>query len=1312
MVEDRRASVRFGTIVARNYLPYARVLAASLARHHPGVRLACLVIDDLERTWQGPIDGASGGVIDLVHLADVIREPLELERMAMCYDVMELATAVKPWWLAHLLEDGGPAVYLDPDTDCHAPLDGLADLAVREGIVLTPHTTEPVPRDGRKPSEADLMETGTYNLGFIAVSAAAAPFLAWWQERLRRDAIVDPKGMLFTDQRWVDLVPGYFDVHILRDPGCNVAYWNLGTRTVEAVPGGGGYTVNGRPLRFLHFSGYDPDRPHLLSRHQGDRPRVLLSERPLVRRLCDDYRRRLLLAGWGDPDLPAYGYGRIPGGPRIDRLMRRVYRQALLAHETEGRPEPPNPFCPGEAPAFLAWLLEPVGGPGSRLTRYLDHLYHARQDLQVAFNGVPGPGTEWYLDWARDHGVKEEGLPVELIPPPREPVPDDVDRDPRRLRAEPRAALRPGTDALNLWRELAPAGRRPRAARRRPPLDVGGGASGPEADEGRAGLPGWGGVTALAASPRLPEGVNVAGYLEAELGLGTAARGVLRAIERTGSPVATVVYRDTQSRQARPFAPLVEGEFPYDISLVCINGDLIGNFARDAGQAFFEDRYTIAQWHWETDTFPDSMRSGLRWVDEVWVASRFEQAAIQRETQRPVVVFPMPVVHDEAVEPVALPREALGLPAGFVFLFCFDFLSIMERKNPVGLVEAFTRAFPPGSGVALVIKSINGERRPAERERLRLAAGAHPDILLLESYLSGAEVQALTAACDAYVSLHRSEGFGLTLADAMAAGKPVIATRYSGNLEFMSDETGYLVDCALVPVGDAGAPYPPSHRWADPDLDHAARLMRQVVADPDGARGRAARGQAALRARFSTQACAAFAAERLAGIRAGRAVAPPAAGPSWLEADGTRAEPLELDDRGPDDVAPDGGRAAAVAAEPAEVERAEAEPAALPRAGADAGAVAGDAAAEPAAVHLIEAAAESGPASAPAPTAPDSAAEPQAEPAALAAPEAEVEAAPLAPPETEAEPPLEAPTPAEPSPAVPTLAEPGAAREPSTVPPLPVTDATARLVAERAAEAVPPLPTGVRGWVAGRVRHRVDRLLAPYDRRQRAIAEALLASIREVAGTVPAAADLLHHRVDGAEARRSALGDRTEALTGHVDRLTRHVGALDHTLAALQETIGRVDGEVGAAHGRMGALEGRIDGVEGRIDGVGGRVDVVSTGLATMTQHLDRLTRHVQGLTVLVDRLNGSAEGLDARQQRILLRHDRLAGRVDRLDDLVTHLERVERELVRARRAAERLVAAAEDGAPALALPLAPRSAAARRRSRARIPTGDGPNAG
>ena len=1268
MVQERRAAIQFSTIIARNYLAYARVLARSLASWHPETRLTCCVIDDRERRLGPTVDDDAGLGFDIVHLQDLVREPRELERMAMCYDVMELATAVKPWVLRHLLDRGAPvAVHLDPDIACFARLDDAGALARAHGIVLTPHTTEPVPRDGCKPTERDLMETGTYNLGFIAVSQAAIPFLDWWQVRLRRDAIVDPMAMLFTDQRWVDLAPGYFSVHVWRDPGCNLAYWNLGTRRLE--PAGPGFLVNGRPLRFLHFSGYDPDRPHLLSRHQGDRPRVLLSERPILRSLCDDYRRRLLVAGWGDPDLPAYGYGRVPGGPVIDRLMRRCYRRALLDSEAEGRPEPPNPFRADEAARFLGWLMEPVGGPGSRLTRYLDFLYHDRIDLQVAFNEVPGPGAEGFIGWAREHGVSEEDLPVELVPPPLGGEREDPDLDPRRLRPLPRSPGRAAVDAVATWREFAPPARRA-ARRRRPPTDVGGGASGPDRPPedppapGREAAPGAGPQAAGSLGvARRPLGVNVAGYLEAELGLGTAARAVLQAIERSGAAVSTLVYRDTQSRQTRPFAPVVEGEAPYDCTLVCINGDLIGNFARDAGADVFQDRYTIAQWHWETDTFPESMRVGLGWVDEVWVASGYEQRAIQRETSKPVLVFPMPVVHDAEVVPLSLPRDALGLPQGFCFLFCFDYLSVMERKNPVGLVEAFTRAFPPGGGVHLVIKSINGERRPNERERLRLAAQAHPDVHLMEGYLTGSEVQALTAACDAYVSLHRAEGFGLTLADAMAVGRPVIATRYSGNLEFMTDDTGYLVDFTLVPVGAAGAPYPPTHRWADPDLDHAADLMRQVVADPDGARARAARGQQRLRERFSTAACAQFVAERLAAIRALREPAP---APSWaLERQLDQDPPpgAEIADAAGDaELAPqDAGAAVPPAAEPEESSEPELvggpEPEPLPEAPA------GDP--HPVAEPEPEPAADPDLVAAPAPPPGAEPTPPGAEPEAGAEPELGAD------PELTGEPDRVA---AEP--------EPVGERDPTPVPPLPVTDAAVQLVE---AAGTGGGRTGARGWAGGVVRRAVDRLLLPHERRQREVALALVAAIREVAGTVPAATDLVHRRVDGAEARRARLGDRVEGLTDHVDRLTRHVQELDGIQGGLRlhveglgEHVGALTDHVQALDGHLQGLDGHVRGLDDHLRGLDDRVGGVATGLTRMTDHLDRLTRHVQGLTELVDRLNGRSDELDGRQGRILIRHDRLASRVDRLDDLVTHLERVERELLRARRAAERLVAEVE----------------------------------
>jgi len=177
----------------------------------------------------------------------------------------------------------------------------------------------------------------------------------------------------------------------------------------------------------------------------------------------------------------------------------------------------------------------------------------------------------------------------------------------------------------------------------------------------------------------------------------------------------------------------------------------------------------------------------------------------------------------------------------------------VERKNPWGLVDAFGAAFAPGEGPLLVIKSINARQRPDQAERLRLHVAGAPDILLLEDYLDADDRDALVGLCDCYVSLHRSEGLGLTMAEAMAFGKPVIATGYSGNLQFMTEANSFLVPWTPTSIPAGCEPYPPGGRWAEPDLDAAAGLMRTVFEDGDLAAARGRQGAEDLRVLHSAE---------------------------------------------------------------------------------------------------------------------------------------------------------------------------------------------------------------------------------------------------------------------------------------------------------------------------------------------------------------------------------------------------------------------------------------------------------------------------
>ncbi|WP_165912830.1 glycosyltransferase [Tamaricihabitans halophyticus] len=360
-------------------------------------------------------------------------------------------------------------------------------------------------------------------------------------------------------------------------------------------------------------------------------------------------------------------------------------------------------------------------------------------------------------------------------------------------------------------------------------------------------------------APRSPDtafGVNLLGHLTAELGVGELGRTLHTAITRAELPSASVVEDQLIANRAGHQVPADAGAPRFGVTVVAVNADLTEKVADQYPEAL-RDRYVIGVWSWELDEFPESMHHAFDLVDEVWTISEFCRQAIAKHTDKPVRVFPIPVrastVDDQRREPGKPPR----------FLFAFDYNSIAERKNPWAVIEAFQRAFPEGEPAELVLKTINADRAVAEAERLRALAHADPRITLLEQYLDTAELAELYAGADCYISLHRSEGFGFTVAEAIAHGLPVICTDYSGTSEFVPSDAAWLIGHTMVEVGPGLAPYPARARWAEPDVTAAAEALRAVAADPAAAadRGRIAR-ETVLRAR-SMDAAADWVAEQL-----------------------------------------------------------------------------------------------------------------------------------------------------------------------------------------------------------------------------------------------------------------------------------------------------------------------------------------------------------------------------------------------------------------------------------------------------------------
>ncbi|MGA2452721.1 MAG: methyltransferase domain-containing protein [Solirubrobacteraceae bacterium] len=786
------------TIIAKNYVAQARVLARSFAEHHPGGRCFALVIDDYD------------GYIDPDDEPFAILTPaqigcVEFDEMVLRYTVLELSTAVKPWLLAHLLSDGRPAItYLDPDIRIYSSLEHLDELAREHGVVLTPHNVEPLPDDGERPSQVDILLAGVYNLGYVSLGAREEidTLLRWWRERLLNDCRVDPLNGYFVDQRWFDLAPGLVSDHaIVREPQYNLAYWNLHSHTLGHD--GVRYTVDGVPLAFYHFSGFDPQRPDVLSRHQT---RVRIGAGSALERICLQYTEELEAAGYAEAKGWPYTFDLLPSGIPYGALLRRLYVAAAQEGEVYG-----SPFTAAGEKQLLRWASSPAPGGPAGVSRVLAEVYRTRPDLQKAYTNLD-EDPSGLLRWAEEGGAIEEPSLAMLASGPRADAPSRPEAD--------------GGDGGET--EPQPVG----------------------AQELRR-TPAW--------------GANVVGYFRSELGTGEAARQLVSALDAAGVPLLPVHGRTIPpNRQGHGFTQLDYTAARFPVNVICINADMLGEFAAQAGKEFFDARYSIGMWFWEVEQFPARWASAFDHVDELWLATDHMVHAIGALSTVPITKITLPV---EMAPVLPATRAELGLPEGFMFLFSFDYHSVFDRKNPLALVEAYKRAFGLDDGAVLVVKSINGAADPANHARLIAATEMREDVHVIDSYLSADHKNMMVAACDCYVSLHRAEGFGLTMAEAMYLDRPVIATGYSGNLDFMNERNSFLVDHRLVEIGPDAAPYPAAGRWAEPDVDDAARLMREVFEQPELAAERGRRGGQEIRRTHSAQAAGEVVRHRLDLLR-------------------------------------------------------------------------------------------------------------------------------------------------------------------------------------------------------------------------------------------------------------------------------------------------------------------------------------------------------------------------------------------------------------------------------------------------------------
>lgn len=386
------------TIFAKNYLPQVRILTESYLAHHPEGQVIALLCDCLEGRYD-PL--AEQFTTVLVKDTGVPR----FTELSLKYSIVELLTAVKPFFLTHLFREYGleKVCYFDPDILFLSRIDEIWDKLETWNVILSPHMVEPQ-RVERIPNEQTMLLSGAYNLGFIGLRRGAETdrLLNWWGNKLLDKCFSDPASGLFVDQRWIDLVPGMFDgVYIHRDPGCNVAYWNLTERPITQK--NGRFFAAGRPVVFFHFSGYSHKTPQTITRHvPRNLEKLTMSDLGDGALLFSKYRELLIRHGALETENWPYSFDRLTDGTPIPSIARRVWREGLESGALQPSDQPED---------YLAYLLEPIDEQSPSINRLADWVYRNRADLQRAFPDARGAHRRQFARWFVETGSKEHAIP-------------------------------------------------------------------------------------------------------------------------------------------------------------------------------------------------------------------------------------------------------------------------------------------------------------------------------------------------------------------------------------------------------------------------------------------------------------------------------------------------------------------------------------------------------------------------------------------------------------------------------------------------------------------------------------------------------------------------------------------------------------------------------------------------------------------------------------------------------------------------------------------------------------------------------------
>ncbi len=818
---NQMSKVCIFTIVSRNYLHYARTLMASVNEHYQDAKLI-VVCCDVEGGFETEKE-----VFEVVNMAHLGID--DFAEFVFRYNILELNTAVKPFAFSKFLAEGFEnVIYFDPDIRIFNSLDDMVSLISKHTMVLTPHLTGELD-DGKRPNEIDILRAGTYNLGYIGVNNTpeALKFIDWWKRRLRTLCVNDLSRGLFVDQKWMELAPSLFkDVHINRAPDWNTAYWNLNHRIVSKTDNNR-FLVNGKPLTFFHYSGFK-HKDNILSIHQNRFDFKTSSSEVLE--LFHLYSSELFDNDFDNVSEIQYGYGSYKDGSSIANILRETYL-SLEDNLTES-----IQFSLDAPSNSLIKLMNKAAisstGEQSAYVTVLGHnIYKSRPDLQAAFPNLFTSDGRAFAGWYIASAEKEYGLSPSFTKSVLQEIElnDATNESPKNNIGLGRSLFLKlhKNPAMLRMADLIP-GKYLRSKLKRKLIGQNIEITKPIVDKTKP-------KTRISNA-----GVNIIGYLHAESGTGEAARSTIRACNAVGLAVNGIdVRHNNVSRMEEKPEVDVSNKAEHDINIFHINADQTPEVFNSLSKPVHHDKYNIGFWFWELEELPDDYLASYSYLDEIWVASKFCQDAISKRSNIPVTLIPLCVDLNTSN---LLSRSDLGVPEdSFLILSSIDMLSIPERKNPFAVLKTFEKLHSIDKNAHLVLKLSNLERcEKNTRDKIQAHIERLP-VTLIDRYLERSELTSLMSTSDCYLSMHRSEGFGLPLAEAMQLKIPVVATGWSSNTDFMTINNSYLIKYDLVELKKAHGPYPKGAKWAEPDVSHAVTCILDIIKDPTSARVKTAR---------------------------------------------------------------------------------------------------------------------------------------------------------------------------------------------------------------------------------------------------------------------------------------------------------------------------------------------------------------------------------------------------------------------------------------------------------------------------------------